>query len=273
MVAGQAGKLSVWDLTEEGVVRDLEGHSADILSVEVCWNSERAVSTDASGEVRFWYLPPGRLLHKFFKEGRAFRVRLGERGFLQLNMAYLGRLELETYGGGHCLWSRYVDGLMEASFSEASRLVACGRHKSLALYSLDDGEPLDLEDSRSLEHKGYVCAVKFSPNGERVAFGGDQVRLFNARTRKFEEPLPESEILTVSSLEWSEDSRYLAASSLQGVIRVWDVRNRLCLDRQKLEHSIEQLAVSKDLSKVLFTGEHDFALWDRVEDAVTRFAV
>lgn len=270
LTGGRSGLLKEWDLARGNVVRDFSSHDADILSVAAHWESGRLVSTDRRGEVRVWQIGDGQLIQSYGKDEQPFLVRFGERASIQLNLAYLRRLELAT-NGGESLWSRPVDGLMEAALSESAGLVVCGQHKSMRFYSLQEGESLEVESLRSREFESYLCALSFSPDGKRVAVGSSQVDLFNTSDMGFDSLLPEAEMPLVSSFGWSADSRFLAASNLQGFIRIWDVEQKRCLSDRKFDHSIEQLAVNQDLTRVLFTGETDFAVWDRNSDSILRF--
>jgi WD40 repeat protein len=54
--------LRVWDVTKGRVLRELQGHAAPIMSLDVSPDGKLAASVDATGQLYVWRLADGELL-------------------------------------------------------------------------------------------------------------------------------------------------------------------------------------------------------------------
>ena len=89
--------------------------------------------------------------------------------------------------------------------------------KTVALYSLDV----------SIPDPGVITSVEFSPNGEKIAIGGPEDRIWFGNTRSSEldklfQPKSNAEI---TSIAFSPDSQVLAVGYSDFTIRFWDVES------------------------------------------------
>ncbi len=140
-------------------------------------------------------------------------------------------------------------------------LVSSSNDNTVRLWDMESGRLL-----RTLEHRGDVVCVAWSPDGRMLAtgtFSGKKVYQWDATTGRQIRVLGEhgKEVLWVA---WSPDGRMLASCSGDRTIRLWDPGNGRAL--RKLDghkNEVESVAWSPD-SRRLCSGSRDdtVRLWD-----------
>ena len=107
--------------------------------------------------------------------------------------------------------------------SPDSTTFATGADRAVSIWHMTSGERL----VGPLKHDFYVTAVRFSPNGERIATAssGRPIRVFDSRNG---DELTTIETVTPSAwpntlLAWSHDSRQIFAASKDSKIKSFDV--------------------------------------------------
>ena len=121
-------------------------------------------------------------------------------------------------------------------------------------------------DSSELEIQDRLFSLAFSPDEQLLAAGGYKVYLVNTRDRRIVRTL-EHAWNSVTGLAFSNDGRLLAAASLDGVIRLWQVVNgRLVRELPEQEKAILAIAFSPDNALLATAGaDQTVRLW-RVAD-------
>lgn len=248
VIAGTGSSaVRIWDTDHDSVdqvwpiadnVYDLEAAAGDV-----------AAGLARGDELRFWEIPSGRQrgvsLTPFSHDTTKLAVSPDGR-----YVAAVGRHEKsksEPAGqvievATHDTVTRFgpdivdrsdtsVTGLYSVAFSpDGSTLVTGGADHNVHLWATDDGEQVG---PVLVGHTDIVTAVAVNPDGRTIASGGHRrssepgdptVRLWDARTMS-----PTGGPLTghtgsVTALAFSPDGRLLASASLDGDVRVWQLR-------------------------------------------------
>jgi WD40 repeat protein len=116
-------------------------------------------------------------------------------------------------------------------------------------------------------HSGAVTAVAFSPNGDRVATGGDDgtARLWNATTGAAHATLTHGG--GVNAVAFNGDGRIVATGGVDGTVRLWDTGTNRLLAKLTGHASVNAVAFSHDDTNIA-TGHSDGTA--RIWDASTR---
>ena len=156
------------------------------------------------------------------------------------------------------------------AFSPDARTVAyCeGRSGTIILWNIE-GQTLV---SSLKEHTDYVLALAFSPDGERLASGGDDrtIRIWNVAQRKA--MVITNQTYSIQRLAFSPDGRTLAVASLDQYVKILDADNGE-LQRELRGHRglVTCLAFSRE-GRSLITGSTDSTVrvWDTMPQETPR---
>jgi WD40 repeat protein len=118
-----------------------------------------------------------------------------------------------------------------------------------------------------LGHKDFVHALAFSPDGELLASGSDDmtIKLWNLASGRELATLKAPN--SVRSLTFSPDSQLLASGTLasgmlDNTIKIWDIAGRKARpDQDRFITPVEAVAFSPD-GKTLICGGNELTVWD-----------
>ena len=199
--------IRVWDNATTKEVRTIKGHEGKVLDVAFASGSKRIASVSSDGTARVWLARPGKQL-EVLKDNKSntevWRV------------AFDPSTNQITTGDSAGLISFWRDGKRERSFETISA---------------DNGGPAG------------VGGLAFSPDGKLISSGFQfEVGIWNAATGKGGPTLRDitpkrviggndpdpgiGHFNFVLSVAFSPDGKFLASSSVDATIRVWDVESQ-----------------------------------------------
>jgi WD40 repeat protein/class 3 adenylate cyclase len=227
----------LWRLARGDQLFILGGHTGGVTAVAVSPDGKALVTGGADKTVRLWDIVRRRELGVVGSQGH--------------------RIQAVAFA---------PDGRMVASAAEALRLWDVVSRRQVALLEGHRATTL-LPSGENVTHRGWLVSVAFSPDGRRIATGGQDgiATVWDVATRR--------EVATlrgrgggVYSLAFSPDGRLLATSELDKTAKLWDVASRrvvTVLEGQGYFRSGGCLSFSPN-SRLIATGTWypEVKLWD-----------
>ncbi|MCX6047415.1 MAG: BTAD domain-containing putative transcriptional regulator [Chloroflexi bacterium] len=238
------GLIHIWAIHDENrgatqrgtIVRTLRGHTAGVWRLSLSSNGHTLASAGGDHTVRLWDIRTGELL-------TTLPVAKGQRGLRAVAF----------HPNGHILAAGHETGLLQL-WDTQRRVLLCTVHA----------------------HRYMLWFLSFSPDGTLLATGShDQtIKLWSvAHLLAVNEPVEDNlltpqQILTghtgrVNWLCFSPDGRWLASSSVDQTVRLWDVATgALHVTKQAHEDTVGSVAFSAD-GKLLASGggDHTVHVW------------
>jgi WD40 repeat protein/serine/threonine protein kinase len=222
----KAGTVQIWDVATGAKVHTLQ-HGEQVNSLAFSPDGRWIVSGGYKS-VKLWDAGTGRLVRPlpgsapvaFSPDGRCLALGSDGRTLKLWNTAaWTERCTLGPHAG---------DSIIGLSFRPdgAQLAVACGtmlwngREGELKIWDVATGQPV-----HSLRgHVGGAFAVAFSPDGKRVASGGDEdatVKLWDVQTGR-EALTLRGHVDAVWGVAFSPDGRHLYSAGTDQTVRAWD---------------------------------------------------
>jgi WD40 repeat protein len=160
-------------------------------------------------------------------------------------------------------WAGHTDLVISAAFfSDGKRLLTASMDRTLRWWDVATGKELGKIANGK---RGWVLAV--SPDGRRsaaVCAGENALRRFDLEAGR-ELPLPEGHTNRVEQVAFLHDGSALLSASMDGTVRVWDLKTGREIRRWRPEHrSLNVLSVSADGKFAATAGYNDptVRIWD-----------
>ncbi|MEV4622938.1 caspase family protein [Asanoa sp. NPDC049573] len=165
------------------------------------------------------------------------------------------RLRDRDHGTG--LFRRGLTGRVNAvTFSPDGRLLAAATGERVVVFDVGSGEPVG---EPLIGHRHLVLAVRFTPDGRRLATGGadGSVRIWDAETRQREFPVLAPHTRWVRAVAFNPDGTRLAGASDDGAVSLWNLaQGSRPIPGPRFDQSLYCLAYSPD-GRWLATGGAD----------------
>ena len=224
-----SGLVEVLDATTGETARSFPGHDVDVNSVAFGPDGQLASAGD-DGAVQVWGAQSEEALAEVRGQGGAFSPSFAMQGPERLAAAWPeeGVVRVATMRGDR---EPSVEALPFDGLTADVHLSPDGQWLAVVA-----GEPARalIVDARTGEvrrrlsgHRSPVQAVAISPDGRRVASGGQGgiVRIHDAATGRSVHTLSNAQS-GIATLAWSPDARRMAVSEEQGAVRIFEVTPR-----------------------------------------------
>ena len=265
--AGQDGTTRVWSVDTCQAVRKLEGHSNTIFSLALTRDGRYLATASGDGTVKVWNPQNGTELFDLLGHSRpVYSAAFSPDG----RRLYTGSQDSTVRVWDAAAVANEIDVQQPDDVSDEVRgLTFNPKRLMLAAVNSSRGTVLvsDLRRPRrsyTRDFDGdYLYAAAFSPDGARLAIGGDGgVRLLDAETGNLSvqlEPkvLEREKVGSIRALAFSPDGSRLAVGGVTGKVLVWTPPENSTVPLSGHEARVYALAFSPTNADILVSGGDD----------------
>ena len=240
--ASRDGSIRVWDPTNGRLTRSFGGWHGPVCSIDISPNSDSLVSANHDMTISVWDWQTGKELTTIERNEFDFAVRcvrLSPNGEQVASFAQRGmKIWISDIKRGNCVFTLRCDygsyvSVPALDFSPDGRMLAVGLGDSVRtglveVWNLKNRKPL----FRKHLERAPVVPVRFSPDGQWLAYGGEagELRLRNMETNK--ELVLHGHSFAIASIAFSADGRRIVTGSRDTTALVWDISSLAHLDSE-----------------------------------------
>lgn len=147
----------------------------------------------------------------------------------------------------------------------SKQLVTGSRDRSILLYDLRK----KFEPTKAYHtHKQEICGLKWSPNGEYFASGGNDNKLFIYSPKTNLPLMKRNHKAAVKAIAWSEKNYNILATgagSADRCLRLWDIKEQKLIDFRDTGSQICNVMFSKHKNEIITThgfSKNEVTIWE-----------
>ncbi len=149
-------------------------------------------------------------------------------------------------------------------FSGDGRYIACASRNGIAQVF----EIPSLSRITTVTHKGLITSIAFSPDGQKAAIGGEDVLVFDVPEGKHAVQLPHHSLVT--GIHFS-DNRRLTTSSMDGIVRIFDLLNPSRPKEINVFNPVRCLTVSPNELWIAVGNGNKVTMWRQNDNRLMEF--
>ena len=252
--AGGDHTVRLWELGSGRLVLVLEGHTMNVMSVTFSKDGSLLASGSADTSIRIWETKSGQLLKILDVSGNAGVHAVTFSGDGRFLVSGHDDKKVRVWDWKTIRQPILLEGaeatVQALSVSPDGKHIASGSQFGEVL--IWDWEKQEL--LHTLEGHKFLWDVRFSPDGSRLASGGDGIRIWDWASER-EIHLLKGHSLEVNSLAFSSDGKFLFSGGGDNTVRRWDLDLGKLLQTFKLkEHNDRLIAVAFSADESFFVS-------------------
>ncbi|MCQ3932051.1 MAG: hypothetical protein DPW16_16495 [Chloroflexi bacterium] len=221
-VVGYDGRVEVWNFSTRQVEGILESKNGSVVK-SISWNpnGENMVGIDLTDTIFLWSVTGQKTLlalHEYRNEQLDVEWSPDNTHLASVDSHGIHVFDSEN---GQALFEIRSSGSFAVAWSpDNTRLVTPFATTGIVFWDATTGQFLNAA-AELPEFIGYMFAVAWSPNGEKIAGGAGAIAIWEA-----DSDAPPSIFYqhgeSVTSMAWSPDSKYIGTTA-DGILKIWDV--------------------------------------------------
>ncbi|KIJ13182.1 hypothetical protein PAXINDRAFT_52012, partial [Paxillus involutus ATCC 200175] len=230
----------------------LEGHENAVRCVRLYADENKLVSGSSDNTLRIWDRKTGAVEVLSGHTNTVEDVDVSRDGKLVVSGSSDKTVRIWNVGSGETmhLLECHGEAVRSVQFShDSSRVVSGSFHNMVRVWSVETGklafEPIEC-------HGGVYC-VRYSPSGDRIASGADNIQIWNAETGVGILSIQKS---SVWSLAWTADGTHIIGGR-KGEVTIWNSDDGDQLRTWKAHDSWIDLSLSPTATHKVASLEHD----------------
>jgi len=271
LLIASGNKLELFDVFNDGIIQELEGHNSMISAVNFSPDNKFAASASYDSTIKLWNVFDGKLIHTLSAKNRVYSISWSSDSKYLASGDEKGQIKIWDVDTGklHNKISSHNRSLYSIAYSPNGRKLVSMDGKVIKIWESKNGKLLD-----SLECEGaYGKTVTFSPDGRWLASaGGEGIRIWDATTSQLQHCISKHSH-EIRSVEYSPNGKWLASEIgdlWRPNIKLFDISNNKLIHSLSNIREVHSITFSSD-SKQLATGhDREIKIWKTEEGKLIR---